>query len=149
MLHHWNDPSLGPATTYCDTGIKNGALAELDAVLERGVGVVAATTFNAGILVSGAKEGAVCNYRPATEAELERVRSIQHLCDEFSVPLPAAAIQFSLAHPAVASLIAGFGSPTEVESFSKWVSTDVPDEFWIRMKSAGFIHPDAPTGPVS
>jgi len=70
--------------------VTGGALAELDAVLERGIGVIAATTFNAGILVSGPTEGVVCNYRPATNPELERVRAIQRICERFEVSLPSA-----------------------------------------------------------
>jgi D-threo-aldose 1-dehydrogenase len=67
------------------------------------------------------------------------------MCAEFDVPLAAAAIQFSLSHPTVASLIAGFGSPTEVTQFDEWLGTKIPDELWQNMKEAGYIHPDAPT----
>lgn len=145
LLHHHNDPKLRPATDKCDTKIKGGALTELQGVLDRGVGVVAATTFNAGILVGGAKEGAVCNYRPATQDELERVQKLDAVCSQFNVPLPAAAIQFSLAHPAVASLIAGFGAPEEVSQFKQWLNCEIPTDMWESMKNQSLIHPDAPT----
>eukprot|EP00036_Acanthoecidae_sp_10tr_P011321 CAMPEP_0182918356 /NCGR_PEP_ID=MMETSP0105_2-20130417/2046_1 /TAXON_ID=81532 ORGANISM="Acanthoeca-like sp., Strain 10tr" /NCGR_SAMPLE_ID=MMETSP0105_2 /ASSEMBLY_ACC=CAM_ASM_000205 /LENGTH=448 /DNA_ID=CAMNT_0025055439 /DNA_START=18 /DNA_END=1364 /DNA_ORIENTATION=- len=145
LLHHWNDPTLGPATTYCDTSVEGGALAELDLVLSRGIGVIAATTFNAGILARGVTDDAVCNYRPATETEKERVRGLEDVCAEHGVPLQAAAIRFSLSHPAVASLVTGFGSADEVNQFAEWLDAAIPDELWAAMKEKGYIHPDAPT----
>lgn len=47
-------------------------LAVLQRAADRGMGVICATPFNAGILVTGPVEGAICNYRPATPDELAR-----------------------------------------------------------------------------
>ena len=38
---------------------------------------------------------------------VERVNAIRAVCDRHGVPLPAAALQFPLAHPAVAAIIPG------------------------------------------
>ena len=38
---------------------------------------------------------------------MERVRRIEEVCERHAVPLTAAALQFPLAHPAVASLVVG------------------------------------------
>eukprot|EP01047_Picozoa_sp_COSAG01_P037475 COSAG01_NODE_2981_length_6758_cov_11.354408_4_plen_150_part_00 len=81
-------------------------------------GVINATPFNAGIGVTGAVEGAICNYRPATEAELSRCAAIEAVLETHDVPLAAASLQFPLGHPAVASVICGFGSESEIRQWA-------------------------------
>ena len=147
LLHHWNEPGM-PATDYCDTSLEGGAMAELDRVLDRGVGIIAATAFNAGILVSGAKSDGpppMCNYRPATQMEKDRTNAMERVCQAHGVELPAAALQFSTAHPAVASLITGFSSAQEAKQCFSWQSCDIPTQMWDDLKSERLIHPDAAT----
>ncbi len=74
---------------------------------ERGVGIVIGGGYNSGILATGAIPGAMYNYEPAGPAILERVRKIEAVCARHRVPLPAAALQFPLGHPIVASIIPG------------------------------------------
>jgi D-threo-aldose 1-dehydrogenase len=71
---------------------------------ERGVGVIIGGGYNSGILATGAVPGALYNYEPAGPAILERVRKIEQVCARHRVPLPAAALQFPLGHPIVASI---------------------------------------------
>src|SRR5207253_9790467 len=47
------------------------------------------------------------NYNPAPHAVMERVKAIAAICDAHRVSLTAAALQFPLAHPAVAAIIPG------------------------------------------
>jgi hypothetical protein len=81
-------------------------------------GVINATPFNAGIGVTGAVEGAICNYRPATEAELSRCAAMEAVLETHDVPLAAASLQFPLGHPTVASVICGFGSESEIRQWA-------------------------------
>lgn len=67
------------------------------------------------------------------------------VADEHGVPLPALSLQFSLAHPVAASLVTGFGSPTELEQCVDWLRTPVPDAVWEDLKAKQLIHPEAPT----
>ena len=112
------------------------------------MGIIAATAFNAGILVRGPDPAdgstVICNYRPATQEELERARGIERVCQAHGVPLPAAALQFSVAHPVVASLITGFGSPTEVDQCMEWMAHPIPTGLWAELKEAGLIDAGAP-----
>ena len=66
--------------------------------VRRHVAVIAAAPFNSGILATGSRpaDGTVplFDYGPAPQAVVERVRFIEALCEEFSVPLIAAALQF-------------------------------------------------------
>ena len=72
---------------------------------ERGVSVVIGGGFNSGILATGAVPGAKYNYAPAPKPIMDRVRAIEAVCTTHDVPLPAAALQFVLAHPAVPSFL--------------------------------------------
>ena len=51
----------------------------------------------------GAGESVVCNYRPATEAELTRCAAVEAVLAKHDVPLGAASLQFPLGHPIVSS----------------------------------------------
>ena len=55
------------------------------------------------------------NYAPAGPEILERVKKIEAVCARHRVPLPAAALQFPLGHPIVASIIPGAISRAQVE----------------------------------
>ena len=66
LLHHGDTERFGTPTTHCNSGlgtavpaVPGGALTELERAHERGMGIIAATCFNAGILVTGAVRRAV------------------------------------------------------------------------------------------
>ncbi len=82
---------------------------------ERGVGIIVGGGYNSGILASGAVSGAMYNYAPAGSEIQERVRKIEAVCARHRVPLAAAALQFPLGHPIVASIIPGAISRAQVE----------------------------------
>jgi D-threo-aldose 1-dehydrogenase len=46
------------------------------------------------------------------------------------VPLPAVALQFSLSHPAISSVLIGARSADEVTQDLSWLSLPIPDELW-------------------
>ena len=73
---------------------------------ERGISVLIGGVMNSGVLADP-RPGAHFDYGPASPEVLDRARRLAEACDRHGVPLRAAAIQFPLAHPAVAGLIAG------------------------------------------
>jgi D-threo-aldose 1-dehydrogenase len=112
---------------------------------ERGVGIVVGGGYNSGILATGAVPGAMYNYEPAGPAILDRVGRIETVCKRWNVPLPAAALQFPLAHPIVASIIPGAITRTQVERNVAAFRHPIPPEFWAELKHAKLIRADAPT----
>ena len=112
---------------------------------ERGAAVVVGGGFNSGILATGAKEGAKYNYAPAPAEIMERVAMIEKVCAAHKVPLPAAALQFVVAHPAIPSFIAGTRTVEQLEQNLAWFSHPIPSEFWDELKSKGLLRYDAPT----
>jgi len=118
--------------------------AELPACRKRGVAVIAAGIFNSGILASGAVDGAYYNYAPAGPEIMDRVRRIEVVCRRHAVPLPAAAMQFPLAHPGVISVLVGADSPAQVAANLANFCHPIPSAFWAELKSAGLLAVEAP-----
>jgi D-threo-aldose 1-dehydrogenase len=112
---------------------------------ERGVGIVIGAGYNSGILATGAVPGAMYNYEPAGSAILERVKKIERVCARYRVPLPAAALQFPLGHPIVASIIPGAITRAQVEWNLAAFRHPIPADLWAELKHEKLIRADAPT----
>lgn len=127
------------------TLLEQGALDTFLPLCEaRGVAVVVGGGFNSGILATGAVDGAMYNYAAAPPEILERVRAIETVCADHAVPLPAAALQFVVAHPAIPSFVAGTRTVEQLEKNLAWFSHPIPPAFWSELKVKGLLHENAP-----
>jgi D-threo-aldose 1-dehydrogenase len=113
--------------------------------VEHRISVVAGGPYNSGILAVGPREGATFNYRAAAPDMMERAQRIRAVCERHGVPLRAAALQFILAHPAIASVIPGARSVAEVEDNIKMVEWPIPEALWMELRSDGLLAAAAPT----
>ena len=111
---------------------------------ERGAAVVVGGGFNSGILATGAKEGAKFNYAPAPPEILAKVARIEKVCAAHEVPLPAAAMQFVIAHPNVPTFCAGTRTVAQLEQNLEWFTRPIPTDFWAELKHEGLLRADAP-----
>ena len=64
------------------------------------------------------------------------------------MPLPAVALQFVVAHPAIPSFIAGTRTVEQLEKNIEWFNHAIPVEFWADLRSEGLLREDAPV-PVA
>jgi D-threo-aldose 1-dehydrogenase len=101
--------------------------------------------FNSGILATGAVENAKYNYGPASQAILQKVSKIENVCRDYHVSLPAAALQFVLAHPAVPTIIPGTRTVAQLENCLEWIAAPIPDDFWRTLQQQGLLDEAAPT----
>lgn len=108
--------------------------------LDRGVGVVVGGPFNSGVLAGGSHY----DYAGVPPVIAARVQRMQALAVRHGITLPAAALQFPLAHPAVVSVIPGARSAAEVRANAAAMGEEIPAAFWTNLKREGLIHPDAP-----
>jgi len=110
-----------------------------------GTAVVVGAPYNSGILAIGTRSGRVPNYNysPASPAVLERVGKIELVCDQHSVSLAAAALQFPLAHPQVVSVVVGIANPAQLNTTLHNYTTSIPADFWAALKSERLISEDA------
>jgi D-threo-aldose 1-dehydrogenase len=113
---------------------------------EVGTAIVIGGPYNSGILAVGTKTSAPLyyDYEAAPPAVIEKVRQIEMVCDRHQVPLAAAALQFPLAHPLVASVIPGVDSPARVEQTLALYRHKIPAALWQELRTEKLIRADAP-----
>jgi D-threo-aldose 1-dehydrogenase len=105
-----------------------------------GVSIVVGGPLNSGILAG--RE--TWNYVPAPAEIIARVDAIRRVCDSHNVPLAAAALQFPLAHPAVAAIIPGPRDAAEFTANLALLRHPIPAALWADLRQAGLLHPQAP-----
>jgi D-threo-aldose 1-dehydrogenase len=132
------------------TLLEQGALDEfLPMCAERGVNVVAAGVFNSGLLsLPRPSAGATYNYTQAPRELIERAHRIADICERHGTSLPAAALQFPLAHPVVASVAVGCRTAEHVERNLQLFQALPPAELWTELRDDGLLRADAPIGVV-
>jgi D-threo-aldose 1-dehydrogenase len=113
--------------------------------LRKGIGVVLAGPLNSGILATGAVPGATHFYREPPPDVLERVRRIEAVCARHRTPLQAAALQFPLAHAALAGVVVGMRSAREADAAVAALAHAIPRDLWRELREQGLIDRDAPT----
>ena len=127
------------------TLLEQGALNDLLPVCEqKGVSILVAGPFNSGILATGAVSGATYNYQPAPAPVMERVRRLEAVCRRHGVDLATAALQFPLAHPSIASIVAGAIDPDEVSQNATRMSVRIPAALWAELKQQDLVAASAP-----
>ena len=127
------------------TLLEQGALDDfLPLCEEKDIGIMIGGPFNSGILATGPGPGAKYNYTDAPPEIMERVGRIQGVCERHNVPLAAAALQFPLGHPKVASIIPGAVSPAEVERNLATMRIEIPAALWADLREEGLLRKDAP-----
>ncbi len=109
-----------------------------------GSAVMVAAPFNTGILATGAVPGARLDYAPAPPEALAQVAAIEATCRRHGVTLAAAALQFPLAHPAIASVVAGHQATAELDANLALLAEPIPAGFWAELKATGLLAEDVP-----
>lgn len=118
---------------------------------EHGASVILGGAYNSGILATGTQGDFVgnYNYEPAPSHIIEKVKRIEAIADHHNVTLAAAALQFPLAHDAVASVIPGLGKPSRVKKTLELFQEVIPHQFWDDLRSADLLAEAAPTPIVT
>jgi D-threo-aldose 1-dehydrogenase len=109
------------------TALDRSAAAELLPLCEeRGIAVIAGGVFNSGVLAGGG----TFDYEDAPPDVVARVERLRETCGRHGVPLPAAALQFPLRHPAVGTVLVGCRTPAEVADDVRLSNIAVPEALW-------------------
>ena len=115
-----------------------------------GARIIAAGVYNSGILATGVGGDGThyYNYEPAPDFVVQKTSHIEQICRSHGVSLPAAAMQFVLAHPIVVSACIGLGKPARVRGTLNLYHERIPDAFWNDLKTEKLIDEAAPTPVV-
>jgi len=112
----------------------------LPACEKAGTGIILGGPYNSGILAGGD----TWNYAKAPSDVIAKAQSISNVCDAHNVPLCAAALQFPLGHPIVASVIPGARSQSEMEQNVAYFNTAIPASFWSDLRNENLLDEQAP-----
>jgi D-threo-aldose 1-dehydrogenase len=107
----------------------------MDDAGRREVAFVNAAPYGGGILAQGPDAQPRYAYEPAGEVIRNAVRGMQRACAARDVPLAAAALQFSVREPRVASTVVGVSEPARIDETATLMAQQVPDELWAELDS--------------
>ncbi|MER7834143.1 aldo/keto reductase [Streptomyces sp. NPDC095602] len=107
---------------------------------EQNVDMVVGGPYSSGILAGGTH----FEYQQAPAEIIERVGRLKALADQHGVSIKAAALQFSLAHPAAAAVIPGATRPSRIAEDTSALNESIPAAFWTDLRAAGLVSPAAP-----
>ena len=112
----------------------------MPAAAAEGVDIVIGGPYSSGVLAGGNH----FEYAPASKEILAKVDKIKALCAKYGIPIKAAALQFSLAHPASAAVIPGASKPSRIQEDHDALKAKIPDDFWRDMRTQNLVAPNAP-----
>jgi D-threo-aldose 1-dehydrogenase len=126
------------------TMLDQSALDEvLPLCLRKNIAVIIGSPYNTGIL-HDPRPDSTFDFVQAPAPLIEKARKLKAVCDKYNVPLPAAAIQFPLAHPAVAQVLTGARSAQELKENLRLMQVEIPAVLWQELRNSGLTHPKAP-----
>ncbi|WP_221563457.1 aldo/keto reductase [Alkalihalobacillus sp. TS-13] len=108
--------------------------------LEKKIGIVVGAPYSSGVLVGGSH----FEYQKAPDEIVSKAQKIQELASKYQVSVKSVALQFSMAHPAVAAVIPGTTRPEHVREDIAAAQEVIPSEFWHELREQNLVSPVAP-----
>ncbi|MED0873869.1 aldo/keto reductase [Bacillus mobilis] len=112
----------------------------MPAALKNNMDIVVGGPYSSGILAGGAH----FEYQKASLEIIAKVNKIKNLADRHGISIKAAALQFSLANPAVAAVIPGASKPERIAEDQAALKTVIPAAFWEEMREQKLVAANAP-----
>ncbi|MFF7608303.1 aldo/keto reductase [Streptomyces parvulus] len=112
----------------------------LPTAADQDVSLVVGGPYSSGILAGGTH----FEYQDAPAHIVEKVARIKELAERHGVSIKAAALQFSLTHPAAAAVIPGATRPSRIAEDVAALDETIPAAFWADLREAGLVSPLAP-----
>ncbi|MEH7608609.1 aldo/keto reductase [Priestia megaterium] len=102
--------------------------------------IVVGGPYSSGVLAGGTH----FEYQKASSDIMAKVEKIKAIADRHQISIKAAAVQFSLANPAVAAVIPGASRPERIAEDKAALNTAIPAAFWEEMREQKLVVPHAP-----
>lgn len=138
-LARWNFVLAAGPVTLLESQFMAG---EGEIIRDAGASVIVGSPLQSGVLAGNAgsdRARSSYKYRQASAELLDRVRRIESVCHEFEVTIMAAAIQYPLRFPHVASVIAGPRSLEQLRGLVHSLEKPIPQGLWDRLETVGLI----------
>ncbi len=120
------------------TLLNRSAAPLLDIAAQRGMAVVNAAPYGSGMLAKGPDACARYAYQDAPAEMVDRARRMAAFCAEYGVPLPAAALQFSLRDSRITSTVVGMSRAERIAQTVELAQHAIPDALWPQLDAIGF-----------
>jgi D-threo-aldose 1-dehydrogenase len=118
------------------------ANAMIDFAFSKGVAVLNAAPYAGGVLAKGSTAYTRYVYQDASPEMLDPIRRIEAICARHAVPPGAAALQFSMSDPRVASTVCGVSKPERVQKTLEWAQFPIPPALWDELKTLNYSTDD-------
>ncbi|MBR8321756.1 MULTISPECIES: aldo/keto reductase [Burkholderia cepacia complex] len=112
----------------------------MPAAAAQNVGIVVGGPYSSGVLAGGTH----FEYQKASPEILAKVDRIKAIAARYDVPIKAAALQFSMSHPATVAVIPGASRPERIAEDQAALNVAIPADFWREMREQGLIAANAP-----
>lgn len=112
----------------------------MPAAIKHQMDIVVGGPYSSGVLAGGTH----FEYQQASPEIMAKVEKMKAIAGRHHISIKAAALQFSLANPAVASVIPGASKPERIAEDQAALNTEIPAAFWEEMREQKLIAPDAP-----
>jgi len=97
---------------------------------DRKIPVFNAAIYGGGLLAAPRSGRTTYAYRPASDATLHAVRSMDRVCAEFGTDLATAALRASVRDPRITSTVVGLSTPARLDALLASLEADLPPELF-------------------
>ena len=140
LLRDWDFDALITHNRF--TLLNRNADEMMDFAAERNIAVLNAAPYAGGVLAKGSDSFKRYVYQEASAEMLDPVRRVEAVCAKHGVPPGAAALQFSMRDPRVASTVCGVSRPERVRETLAWAEWPIPDALWEELATLPFATDD-------
>ncbi|MBO0662015.1 aldo/keto reductase [Jiella sp. MQZ9-1] len=124
------------------TLLNRSASAMFDYAHDKGIAILNAAPYAGGVLAKGSAVMKRVTYQEASEADLQPVRRVEEACARYGAAPGAAALQFSMRDPRIASTVVGVSKAERVAETLDWASAELPDALWQTLAELPFASDD-------
>ena len=111
---------------------------------KKNISLIMGGPYNSGILASDLTSETTYFYEKSPKNVVEKAKKIKAICDQFNVPMKAAALQFGINHPVVATTVPGPTAPEEVSENIEMANFEIPSNLWKALKRDKLIDENCP-----
>jgi D-threo-aldose 1-dehydrogenase len=112
------------------TLVNRNAAEMMDYAKARNIAVLNAAPYSGGVLAKGTATHQRYVYQEATPQMLAPVARVEQVCARHNIPTGAAALQFSMRDPRVASTVIGISKPERITQTIDWAKYPIPKAAW-------------------